>query len=414
MRSGDKAALLVMGGVAGVAAVAFAGVMLWRGLTLRQGEGRGAGGRGTAFTKKWEFAAGGPISGALALSDDGTVIAASEDGFLYAVDGAGNLQWKFNAGEMMAAPAIGADGTIYVTNGEERIFAINRSGTQQWAFGGGRFADKNMGHIAAALDENHLYTPWRAGLHALRLSSGYSDWTAGIGFKRSGAVSVLPNGMVLYTGVGRLDAVFGEGRTVWEYPVMDPPLSVDMITNRQIPVGNFFLESGISVGTDGTVYACGTDSRVVALTWGGAYKWEFKTKTRTINRASPLISVEGTIYFASEDGTLYALTSDGAQKWAVATGGPINATPLLASDGTIYVVNTAALVAVSPDGEVEERFVEGTGGESSPTLGPDGTIYVVMGGSKILAIAGRHGGLANSSWPKFQHDLANTGRGQPI
>jgi len=48
--------------------------------------------------------------------------------------------------------------------------------------------------------------------------------------------------------------------------------------------------------------------------------------------------------------------------------------------------------------------------ESSPTLGPDGTIYVASRAGKILALAGTHGALMNSPWPKFQADLANTGR----
>lgn len=317
---------------------------------------------------------------------------------------------------MMAAPAIGADGTIYVTNNEEKIFAVNRNGTQQWAFGGGPYADRDMGHIAAALDQNYLYTPRRAGLHALRLTSGESDWTAGVGFKVSGAVSILPNGVIVYTGVGRLDAVYGEGRTVWQYPVMDPPMTVDMIlrSGGRIPAGNFWLESGIAVGSDGTLYACGTDSRLVALGWDGTYKWEFKTKTRTVNLASPVIAADGTIYFASEDGMLYALNGDGTQKWAVSTGGTIAATPMLATDGTIYVVNSAALVAVSPEGQVVEKAVRGAGAESSPTLGPDGTIYVVTGGTEVTAFTGSHGALMNSAWPKFQGDLANSGRGRPI
>jgi hypothetical protein len=48
--------------------------------------------------------------------------------------------------------------------------------------------------------------------------------------------------------------------------------------------------------------------------------------------------------------------------------------------------------------------------ESSPTLAPDGTIYIGSHGGKIVAFAGTHGGLMNSPWPKFQGDLANSGR----
>ena len=374
---------------------------------------QGGGGAGAGFTKKWEFAGAGRVNGSLALGADGTLYAASEDGFLYAVDPAGNQQWTFSAGPMLAAPAVGADGTIYITNTDEKIFAVNRDGTQQWAFGGGPFADKSMGQIAAALDQNYIYTPWRAGLHAMRLTSGYSDWTAGVGFKRSGSVSVLSNGVVVYSGVGRLDAVYENGRTLWQYPVMDPPMTVDMITrnNGRIPAGNFWVDSGIAVGTNGILYACGTESRLVALGWDGTFKWEFKTKGRTLNRAAPVISSDGTIYFASGDGMLYALNADGTQKWAVDTVGAISTTPILAEDGTIYVAGNGVLTTVSPEGKIVETIGAGAPGESSPTLAADGTLYVVTSVGKITAFAGSHGGLMNSAWPKFQGDLANSGRG---
>src|SRR5271155_5556734 len=85
---------------------------------------------GPPIPEKWKFTKAGPISAALALGSDGVVYAASEDGFLYAVDAAGNLQWKFSVGPMRVAPALGADGTIYVTNEDQTIFAVNRNGTQ--------------------------------------------------------------------------------------------------------------------------------------------------------------------------------------------------------------------------------------------------------------------------------------------
>ena len=187
-------------------------------------------------------------------------------------------------------------------------------------------------------------------------------------------------------------------------------MTTDMIISRRIPAGDFWLESGIAVGTDGTLYACGTDSRLVALTWGGTYKWEFKTKTRTINRASPLIAGDGTIYFASENGVLHSLTPDGTQKWELNTGAAIASTPLLTEDGTIYLANSALLMAVSPEGGVLEKMSIDGPGESSPTLGADGTIYMVNGLGKIAAMTGKHGGLMASPWPKFQGDTANSGR----
>jgi outer membrane protein assembly factor BamB len=76
-------------------------------------------GQTATIPKKWQFTATGAITGGLALGDDGTLYAASEDGFVYALDSSGSLQWKFNAGPMLAGPTIDTDGTIYVSNKEE-------------------------------------------------------------------------------------------------------------------------------------------------------------------------------------------------------------------------------------------------------------------------------------------------------
>jgi outer membrane protein assembly factor BamB len=395
--------------------------------------------------EKWEFTATGAITGALAFGDDGTLYAASEDGFVYALDSSGSLQWKFNAGPMLSGPTIGADGTIYVSNKDESTYAINRTGTLQWAMEGGPYADKSIG-VSSALDQDRLYTPWRSEIRAIRLRTRQSDWSAG-NFQTNGSVAILPNGLIVYPGAGRMDAVDSTGTIVWQYPVMDPPLSADMILQNggQVPFGNFWLDSGIAVGADGTLYACAVDepggerrvnSRLIALTLDGSYKWEFRTKTLSLNRATPVIATDGTVYFGSGDGTLYALSSDGTKRWAVNTNAPIVAT-ILSEDGTVYVLNSATLIAVSPEGKlltrnpiagilepprtqviavsVEQRRVltkipVDETVESSPTLAPDGTIYVGSHGGKIVAFAGTHGGLMNSPWPKFQGDLANSGR----
>ena len=363
--------------------------------------------------QKWQFSGDGSVSAALALGDDNTIYAAGEDGFLYAINPSGDLKWKFNAGPMLSPPTLGADGTIFVTNRDQIIFAVNRTGTQQWTAGGGPYADKGMGSVAPAIDQNYLYTPWRGLLRAIRLTTGTFSWPAGYGFQHGGAVSVLPDGSVVYTGVGRMDVADSAGRIVSEYPVMNPPMSVDLITKTagRIPAGNFWLDSAMAVGGDGTIYACAVDSRLVALTADGRMKWEFRTSTHTVNRASPVIASDKTIYFASGDGTLYAMRPDGTQKWAFeAGGGPIFATPMLAADGTIYLLSGSRLLAVSPGGKLlEQASVEGAV-ESSPTLAPDGTIYVSWRGGKIVAYSGSHGGLMDSAWPKFQADPSNSGR----
>jgi outer membrane protein assembly factor BamB len=385
-------------------------------LLRRSSTGPGGHGSTASFPERWQFTATGAITGALALSADGTLYASSADGFVSAVDASGNLQWKFETGPLEAGPTIGPDGTIYVSNNEERIFALNRNGTQQWAVGGGPFADKNVGKTAAAVDQTFLYTPWRGQIRAVRLTNGAFDWAGGIGFGDNCVVTILPGGLIVYPGAGRLDAVDSNGRTEWEYPVQNPPPTVDSILkNRGRPVtGNFWLQSGIAVAADSTLYGGADNSRIVAFTPSGAFKWDFRARSAFHNGASPVIATDGTIYFASGDGSVYALDSDGTQKWSLQTGGAIEDTPMLAEDGTLYAVLAGGLIVVSPDGKLLAKTDISGGVGASPTLGPDGTIYVGSRSGKIFAFSGTHGGLMKSPWPKFQHDLSNSGRANPL
>jgi outer membrane protein assembly factor BamB len=394
-----------------ISATVIAGIILWSRLSAERSEKEQA----AAFPQKWEFTAAGPISAALALGDDGTLYAASEDGFLYALDSSGNLRWKFEAGPMAAAPIVGADGTIYVATKEERIYAINPSGTQQWAAGGGPYADKQTPWRGGAIDQNFLYTPWRGLIRAIRLTTGAFDRPAGMGFEQEGSVSILPNGLIVYPGVGRLDAADSVGRIVWQFPVMNPPLTVDILTKNggHPPKGNFWLDSRMAVGTDGTFYAAAGGSTLVAITMDGTLKWEFKTKTLSTNRATPVIAADGTIYFAG-GGTLFAVNPDGSQKWALEGVRLIAAAPVLTQDGTAYLLSDVALLAVSPEGKLLARVPFSMGGKSSPTLAPDGTFYVASQTGRITAFSTTHGPLMNSPWPKFQRDLANSGRSLPF
>ena len=356
--------------------------------------------------KKWEFSATGPVTASLALAEDGTLYVGSEDGFLYALDGEGKLQWKFYAAPILAAPTVGPDGAIYVTNRRGRVFALNSTGTQRWQ--ADTYDGETYGKTGGAIDSSNFYAPTRDGLCAIGLDDGAIRWKTGPGFEQYASVTLLPNGLLVFPGHGRLNAVNSDGQIVWQYP----PLTQEAIAKNSgyPPPGNTFLESGLAPTSDGLLLGGAADSRMLALTSDGDLKWSFSTKVRSFNRATPVIASDGTIYEASADTTLYALYPDGSKKWSFDTRNALIATPVLATDGTIYVAGGIYLTAVSPTGELEETVRVPNGVESSPVLAPDGTIYVATNQGKVLAFAGKHGGLMNSPWPKFQADSSNSGR----
>ncbi len=135
----------------------------------------------------------------------------------------------------------------------------------------------------------------------------------------------------------------------------------------------------------------------------GTVKWTFETGGAI--ESSPIIGSDGTIYVGSHDGKLYAINPDGTSKWIFDAGPPvyderwevsksIMAAPAIAADGTVYIYSSANyLFAVNPDGTEKWRFSVKWGNDfwSSPTIGEDGTIYI--GSARAESDPGYRGGF---------------------
>ena len=104
------------------------------------------------------------------------------------------------------------------------------------------------------------------------------------------------------------------------------------------------------------------------------------------------------------------MNPDGTLKWKYLTGGSVSASPTIASDGTIYFGSADnSVYALNPDGTAKWQFESDGAIQSSPTIGPDGKVYFTSKDGYLYALKGRST-LAGSPWPKFHHDLKNTGR----
>ncbi|MEM6290721.1 MAG: PQQ-binding-like beta-propeller repeat protein [Myxococcota bacterium] len=135
----------------------------------------------------------------------------------------------------------------------------------------------------------------------------------------------------------------------------------------------------------------------------------------TYDVAQPLndivIAADGTIYGGTNDGSLHAIDgSDGSEIWVTALGPqPANEAPAIAADGSIFVqtrsatTQTGVLYKVSPEGDVLWDVSAGSGLEvsSSPLIASDGTVYV-LSGSTVLGYDGGDGAAV------FESDFLNS------
>jgi len=117
----------------------------------------------------------------------------------------------------------------------------------------------------------------------------------------------------------------------------------------------------------------------------GTLMWKFKTGG--VIDSSPAISSDGTIYVGSEDWYLYATDQNGKLKWKYQTSGVIYSSPAISSDGTIYIgSNDHYLYAINPDGKLKWKFETDKEIHSSPAISPDGTIYIGSNDHYLYAI----------------------------
>ncbi|MDB6112566.1 MAG: hypothetical protein JWR69_4316, partial [Pedosphaera sp.] len=117
-------------------------------------------------------------------------------------------------------------------------------------------------------------------------------------------------------------------------------------------------------------------------------------------------------YIGSNDNKFYALDgATGQKKWEFVTGNPANSPPALTADGTVYFgSNDRKLYALNTvTGNKLWEFNTGDQVDGAPNIGADGSVIFISRDSFLYSLKGT-GPLAESSWPRYRRDPANTGR----
>ena len=352
----------------------------------------------------------------------------------------GQTHWRFDPGfevyGLPSSPAVAADGTVYFCVGRH-LAALHPDGSPLWRDSISETSSQ-LGSAAVRPDGIVLFCAGES-LHAIR-PNGTIMWRWGA-TEYCTPPAVSPDGRSFVVSGGtepRLYAIGADGSVGWS-------CRID---------GSFFFPSPPAIGADGVIYVrsgdscllavnsdrtnrwkCGIgssdgsspaldngiayvgsgDSCLYAITWSGTLSWRFKTGGPILS--SPTIGVDGTVYIGSEDGITYAVRPDGSLKWRYDAGAPIASSPAICADGRICFTAGGFVHVVGPDGSLDRFFpIEGLQysgyGASCPAIGPDGTLYVGVPdypGKATLRALGGSSPLANSAWPKYQHDNENRG-----
>jgi outer membrane protein assembly factor BamB len=172
--------------------------------------------------------------------------------------------------------------------------------------------------------------------------------------------------------------------------------SSDAGTQDGSPAGEAGLEigdGGQSLGAPGlAMFMAGPRHRGRSAYEGPATApqelWAFHTGARIF--ASPVVGSDGTIYVGSIDGSFNALSPEGRVRWTYVGGGPIFSSAAVSSTGHVYVgCDDGSFLAFHPSGRVLWSDRRSEAFDSSPVIGDDGSVYI--GGEGLHAFTPRGG-----------------------
>ncbi len=378
-------------------------------------------------TQKWKLTLGKSVHSSIALDKHDNLYFiigdASNpdkmDAALYSLDSSGDLRWKLDSIGWMApipntgfTPAIAADGTIYV-NGRYALFAVNPSGTIKWKYD-------------FPLIDNVVQSGERQTTGSHRSSPTVAkDGTVYVNTERGGHEQTEVEG-----GVFALDP---NGNLIWRtYDVGGTAAPViDKDGTIYSAIGRYENYADTSDWT-----AASLEAKLLAIHPDGALKWS--VQTQLWSESSPSIGADGTLYMGTTHHPLnkpawfYAITPEGQIKWKYDTYDDVKDnpsaqrnppdiynSPAIDSDGRVYFGNELGFFyALTRDGHVAWRDDVSSLMYGSPALVDDGTLYVATHGIidaehfALIAMNTGSYGLANSPWPKFRQNNANTGNVQ--
>ncbi|EJQ68370.1 hypothetical protein IG7_03511 [Bacillus cereus HuA2-4] len=162
-----------------------------------------------------------------------------------------------------------------------------------------------------------------------------------------------------------------------------------------------------AIGSDGTIYIGNYNRKLYALNPDGSIKW-IKDDV-AYKDTTPVIAEDGTIYVVYRK--LTALNPDGSIKWQAKDENAIS-TPIIDSEGTVYVHDSKSITAYNSDGskkwESSQMFEGANSGRNSMFMSKDGTIYTLLSSGENYFIYA-HDKNGKELWKKETRGGGNPG-----
>jgi outer membrane protein assembly factor BamB len=368
----------------------------------------------------WSYNSGSDLISGIALSPNGTVHFASDQG-IFALSPEGKLLWKapLPSGPVVAAPTLSPNGTLYAASQSGKLFALDSSGNVTWQ---------------SAATQRKFFTPPALGTgDTLYVTDDFTDIfvfapTIGPGLTWR-QMTFSPTGsrddILLGTNTGPHGYGPGESRSS---PVIASDDTIYLAHQQWLYRLNlhgdvlWFVQASSSplgfpaIGGDGMVYVEGHNPPFLfAIGPEGKQRWAVRLSNRLLG--SPVIDNASVIYLCDSN-FVKAFLPDSQNKWYVQAD--CNSGPALAADGTIYLgmnsrdpgragPRATSLAAFTPGGQLKWKIEINGVVRDAPAIAPDGTIFFTTDKGFAYAVSDVASPPMDSPWPRFQHDPQNSG-----
>ena len=255
----------------------------------------------------WQLAADGAISSKPTVYQ-GMIIAASDDGNIYAIDpNLGTRRWKAVVGKEPNEVFV-FDNAIITSTTAGKITRLDRDGKPVWV-ANLNVTSYNVSYVyGASANTKEIFVSANNGIYIIEKNGSVRTKLVSFNSSIVTAPAAGPDYVIYGTG-NQLLKVRETGLVEW---------------NAKLDEGSFWTSRPVIDSV--TVYIGALDNKMHAyLITGGTELWQ--SRTRSWIMSTPLVK-EGIVYFGSNDGGIYAAYSDsGTKRWDAQTPLAIQSDP---------------------------------------------------------------------------------------
>jgi len=354
-------------------------------------------------------AAGKPFG----VAGNGTIYCVTGHGGILAYSPLGGPLWAYaTGGYVMAGGVVASDGTVIATTSAKAIIALAPTGTRRWEYAG----SESFATPPVLGDNQRLFAiSYDGRLHCVRvdLAPASSPWPQtrhdASNLARATQAPPVPAIPTAVTATKREHvthvqvswaSVKGASSYAVFRSIQDDPTTAELLNGTvtgqtsfsdlsavvEVTYRYWVKAQNMSGASDFSASASGT--RRQAVPGDALFKWDVAGPVN----GSPAIAPDGSVYVSAHQAfvggeraghKLVALGPAGAIRWEYSVEGPELSSSAIGADGTVYFgvrisLNSSApspLIALNPDGTRRWEFTAEDAIVSPPAIGADGTLY---------------------------------------